>query len=319
MARLALLLWAVASIAATAWVLSQNPFVRPLVARSASEARMALDAAVARQVTLDWLIPRLDEALASDDMQRVTLLQNLAQDQRIALPAPLLNRIDAARASHEGWLATLSDCRVCMADVTQCPSLTLVASCTIPFELSPMGDAAALVRQGSALVAGDEVDEIEAGLAGVGLAASAAALVTAGGSLTLKGSATLLRVARRADALSPGMRRALSQAARNPNALQDMAVDVARLAGQTSPAEVLPILRMADHPADLHALARLSDVTRDKTRLTLEALGKARSLRLLSRVSDLALTAAGLMTLLLGQIITFALAGLKLGLRALLR
>ncbi|WP_265499459.1 hypothetical protein [Paracoccus beibuensis] len=322
LARMILLLWAVGSVAVTGWVLSQNPFVNPVIQRSAAKAQMAIEAAMAREVTPEWLVPRLQAALADDDTPRVTLLTDLGRDHDVILPPALQAQVDEARAAHEGWRAAVSDCGVCIADVTQCPSLALVASCTLPFELSPAGDAAALARQGGNLVAGGEVDEIEAALAGIGLAATVATIATAGSSLTLKGSATVLRVARRADALTPGMRRALRGATRSPApvaALSAMAGDVRKLANRTSTAEVLPLLRLADGPEDLRALARLSDVTGSDTRRTLEVLGKARSLRLLSRISDLALAAMGLIALVLAQAAALAAALLKLGLRSLLR
>jgi hypothetical protein len=159
-------------------------------------------------------------------------------------------------------------------------------------------------------------------LAGIGLAATAATVVTGGGSITLKGAATVLRVARRADALSPGMRHALAVAARSPNRrvlLAGIAASVHRIGRATSAAEVLPILRLADNPEDLKALARLSEAAGSDTRRTLEALGKARSLRLLSRISDLALAAMGLAALVIGQVAALAGALLKLAFRAAIR
>ncbi|MFC0202107.1 hypothetical protein [Paracoccus rhizosphaerae] len=321
-ARSVLLLWAVASVVATGWVLSHHPFVNPLVQRSAAEARVALSTAVARQVSLDWLVPRLQAAVAEDDMRRVTLLSDLASDHSIVLPAGLQRQVTEAMAAHESWRATISDCRLCISDVARCPSLSLVAACTLPFELSPAGDAAALARQGGNLITGAEIDEVEAALAGIGLAATISTVLTAGSSLTVKGAATVLRVARRADALSPGLRRALREAARGPApaaTLGAMAVDIRHLAARTSNAEVLSLLRHADNPRDLRALTRLSDAAGTDTGRTLEVLGKARSLRLLSRISDLALVAMGLVALVLGQLAVMAGAVVKLWLRSLLR
>ena len=100
-------------------------------------------------------------------------------------------RADAALAV--GMLDTLSDCGTCMRDVTACPSLSLIAACTLPFELSPAGDAAALIRQGGTWATGGDPDGIEAALATLGLAATAGTLVTAGSSLSIKGAATTLR------------------------------------------------------------------------------------------------------------------------------
>lgn len=320
LARLALLLWSLATVAAAGWMLAQNPFAAPLAERGLDQARAALTRAVAARATPDWIIPRLAAALEADDRRQVQLLMDLARDQATPLPPDLRARAEAALAT--GLLDSLADCGTCMRDVTACPSLSLIAACTLPFELSPAGDAAALIRQGHAWASGGDPDGVEAALASVGLAATAGTLLTAGGSLSLKGAATTLRVARRADALSPGMTRALAVAARGPDpaaALGGIAGDLRRIGAQSSVAEVLPILRLADDPADLRALARLSEAAGPRTTRTLAVLGKSDSLRLMRRVTDAALTAAALLGLVLGQVAALIGALAQMALRRAMR
>lgn len=320
LARLALLAWAVTTLLAAGWALSRHPFASPLTERGLSEARAALIRATAAQASPDWLIPRIEAALKADDRPMLQVLSDLARDQGTVLPAALDARLRAALSS--GAWRMMGDCGACMMDVTQCPSLTLVAACTLPFELSPAGDAAALMRQGHAWAAGGDPDGIEAALATLGLAATAGTLATAGQSLHLKTAATTLRVARRADALSPGMSRALVRAARGPDparALGGIAGDLQRIAGRTSPAEVLPILRLADDSAQLRALARLSDAAGPDTTRVLTVLGKARALRLMHRLTDMAMLAAGLIALVIGQVAALIGAGAQMALRRALR
>lgn len=321
-ARLALLIWAVGSVALTGWVLSQNPFAAPVIDRSLAEARLAIDRAIAARATPDWVIPQLHAALEAGDMQRLDLLADLAQDLATPLPDDLAGRVAAAQAAREGVLARLSDCGLCMTDMAACPSLTLIAACTLPFELSPAGDAAALIRQGNHYATGEPVDEVEAALAGIGFAATAAGLVTAGGSLTVKGAATTLRVARRAKALSPGMNRALVTAARSPapaKALGGMAADLRRISSSTSTPEAFTVLRHADSAEELTRLARLSEAAGPQTGHALTVLGKADSLRLLRRFADLTVSALGLIALVLGQIAALLGALIQLALRRALR
>ncbi|MFN3526312.1 MAG: hypothetical protein ACK4YU_09500 [Paracoccus sp. (in: a-proteobacteria)] len=321
-ARLALLLWAMGSVALTGWLLSRNPFAAPFIDRSLTEARFAIESAVAARATPDWLIPQLHAALEADDMQRLDLLAALAVDQNTPLPEDLATRIAQVQADRTGLWAQLSDCGTCMTDMAACPSLRLMAACTVPFELSPAGDAAALIRQSRNYVTGDEVDEVEAALAGIGIAATAAGLVTLGGSLTLKGAATTLRVARRADALSPGMNRALLAAVRGPapaQALGDMAQDLRRISRASSTPEALSVLRHADSAEDLTRLARFSEAAGPKTGRALAVLGKADSLRLLRRLGDLAMAAAGMIALVLGQIAALLGALVQMALRRALR
>ncbi|MFN4059552.1 MAG: hypothetical protein ACK4IA_02230 [Paracoccus hibiscisoli] len=319
-ARLTLLLWSLATVAAAGWMLAQNPFAAPLAERGLDQARAALTRAVAARATPDWIIPRLRDALAQDDRQMLQLLSDLAADQATPLPADLRAQVDAALSPD--LMETLADCGTCMTDITACPSLSLIAACTLPFELSPAGDAAALIRQGHAWASGGDPDGVEAALASVGLAATAGTLLTAGHSLSLKGAATTLRVARRADALSPGMTRALAVAARSPDpaaALGGIATDLRRIGTHSSIPEVLPILRLADDPADLRALARLSEAAGPRTSRTLTVLGKSDSLRLMRRVTDAALTAAALLGLVLGQIAALLGALAQMALRRALR
>ncbi|MDB6177880.1 hypothetical protein PAF17_10240 [Paracoccus sp. Z330] len=304
-ARVALLSWTAVTIAALIWTLSRNPFLAPYVAASADQARLQIETAVAGTVTEDWLAPRVETALLNRDLQELTLLRSLAQDHGIALPADLTARADQLQQEHQGVLATVNDCGRCMIDLNDCPSLQMVAACAVPFEMSPAGDVAALARQAKAKLTGAEVDTVEVALASVGLAATGGALISAGSTVSVKASATILRSARRARALSPGMQKALQDVARGARPTSDLGeilADLGIIARHSSVPEIIPILRLADNPSELRQLARLSEVTGKNTRKSLNVLGKSKSLRLLSRFSDLALTALGLIGLLLGQI-----------------
>lgn len=321
-ARLALALWAVACLAGALWGLAQNPFAAPFVERGAVEAKAALTRAMAREVTPDWLLPRLSAAIAADDPDEVALLRDIGRDHAIPAPPALDAEAEALIARHDSLLAQAGACLQCMADLSTCPSLPLIGVCALPFELSPAGDVAALGRQGANLATGEEVDGVEAGLAAVGLAATLVALPSLGSSVPVKLGASVLRVARKARALSPGMTEALRLAARGggrAERLTAVASDVTRIAAQTSPAEALRVLRLADSPAELSRLARLTDAAGPDTRKALAVLGKARSLRMLHRLSDLAVMTTGFLLSIAAQIGTLIGAILKLMLRRTLR
>lgn len=318
LARFALLAWAAATVAAAGWALAQHPFARPIIERSAEDARAALARAMTRAATPEALAAQLTAALAADDPDAIALTLAIADDHATALPADLRARAQARLDADQGWLATAESCVTCMADIRSCRSLALIGACAIPFELSPAGDVNALRRQGTAWIAGNEVDELEAALAGVGLAATAATVATLGGSAPLKIGVTTLRVARRAEALTPGLSRALIRTAREAGGAERLAAvagDVTRIARATSPAEVLGVLRLADDAADLARLARLTEVAGADSRKALALLGKARALRLLNRVSQAAVATLGLIALAVAQVTALALAALKLALR----
>uniref|UniRef100_UPI0035B4539B hypothetical protein n=1 Tax=Paenirhodobacter enshiensis TaxID=1105367 RepID=UPI0035B4539B len=324
LARLALALWTVAALSGAIWGLMQNPLAHPFTERTTQAARSALERALAEAATPDELTTRLTAAVAAQDRDRIRLLLDLAQDRHIALSEALRTGAEAALA--RDWTETAGACARCTVDVAACPSLTLIGACTLPFQISPAGDVAALGQAGWAWASGQPVDGLDAALAAVGLAATGATIASgglgAGATLPVKVGASALRIARRAKALSPGLSRALREAASEAGGtarLSTMAGDVTRIAKATSPAEVLPILRLADDEADLSRLARLSEVAGPETPRALEMLGKARSLRLLHRLGDAAIMALGGLMALIGQLGALLGAGLSAMLRRGLR
>jgi hypothetical protein len=301
-------LWIAMTLAATGWTVSQNPFAAPVLARSAEEIRLSVERIIAREVTPDWLAPRLAAALAEDDLDRARLLAELAAERGVALPADLAARLAERLAEAEGLLATLAACGSCAVDIASCPTLGMIGACALPFELSPAGDVAALGRAGVAAVTEEPVDRVEAALAGVGLAATVATVATAGSSATVKIGATTLRVARRMDALTPGLARAVEAAVERAatggatGELAAMASDFGRLREATSTAEALSLLRLAETPADLARLSRLAEATGGDTRRAVEVLGRARALRVVDRIAGLTLAAFGLLALAAAQL-----------------
>jgi hypothetical protein len=185
------------------------------VERSATEVRLSVEQAMAREVTPDWLLPRLETALAEDDRDRIAMLAGLAAEHGIPLDPATQARVDAALAD-PGFLEGAADCATCAIDIRSCESLPQIAACAIPFELTPFGDLNALRRQSTAWLYGEEVDEIETGLALAGLAATGAVVASGGGSYVVKGGLSALRSARRMGALTPGFTRVLGEAADLP-------------------------------------------------------------------------------------------------------
>ena len=320
-----------ATAAALLWVLSENPFARPLVARSATELRRALDRAVAGRVDAPWLNAELARALEAGDADRAPLLLQVAAEQvpPVAPDAALAEAADALAAETTAHAAR--DCLICMAEAGSCRSLTRIGLCLVPFELTPAGDLNALRQEAWAWLKGREVDELNAGLAIVGLGATASLVLTGGGSASAKAGATALRVARRIGALSPRFLGELSDLARlnlRPAGLWryvrgqgplDAALDTARLARleslgadltvvarNTSVAETLVLLRHVETAKDAARLARVSEAAGRDTRRYFEVLGKRRVFARLVRLGDLALTAAALIYGLALQLLTLA-------------
>jgi hypothetical protein len=297
-------IWVAATLCVSGWILSQEPFAAPVIDRTVTDIRLSLERAVAREATVEWLVPRLDQAITADDPDRVRLLLDLAAEHQRALPPALETSARALLARHDGTLAQIADCGACAVDITACRSLALISACALPFEMSPLGDLNALRRAGADWLNDADVDEVEVGLATLGLGATAATIVSGGTSATVKFGATMLRLARKMGALPTGLMRALRAAATAGDegaTLMRLVTDIGRVRDGTSTAETLTLLRLAETPDDLARLARLAEAAGPDTRKAVEVLGKARAFRLLTRVSDLAVAAIGLIALLSTQ------------------
>ena len=300
------------TLATLCFFLTQNPLAHPFVDRSIDSARLVLQRAMAREVTPGWVRAEMEQALAAEDFERVTTLAYIAADQGIAPGPKMVAQINALEARVTGTWATARDCARCIADITVCPSLTLMASCALPVELSPVGDLNALRRAGVDAVKGDEVDKIEVSLAVVGLGATAAVVVSGGTSATVKAGSTLLRLGRKLGTLSPAFLRSLRQMSNievNPaqisaysrgkvpleavldtarlSQLTAVSADLTRVVRNTSLPDALDLLRHVDSAEDAARLARVSEVAGPETRASFLVLGKARVFRAVVRLSDI--------------------------------
>ncbi|MGR3570335.1 hypothetical protein [Brevirhabdus sp.] len=322
-----LTLIALLTAASTLLALAANPFAQPLINRSTNELRQAIDRALLRELTPDRLRTEVQAALEAQDRDRLDMLLDLAQARGLTVPPDLRARTDALRDARSGLLEKASDCALCAYDITRCPTLSQMAACALPVEISPLGDLNALRRAGAAWLTGAPVDRLDTGLAVAGLSTTALVGLSAGSSLPVKLGATTLRLARRLGSLSARLGDSLADLSRRAlrwDGLADVAIgrrpldavvnagamtrlthaarDVGRLRQNTSSVETLRLLRVAETPEDLTRLARLSDATGPSTRATLDILGPSRAFRLLTRLSDLARLALGLITVLLAQI-----------------
>lgn len=327
------------------WVWQTTPFAQPLVERSTAELRLALDRALARKVDEDWVNTTLAEALGNDELDRAQMVLEIAASQRPPLTPDHDLVVLVRRMAEAAEDRATQDCLRCMVEAGTCNSLTHVGMCLVPFELTPAGDVNALRREAQAWVQGEEIDELNVGLAVVGLGATATVLVTGGSSATAKAGATALRVARRIGAVSPRFLADLTDMARldiragalfrhvfakgpldealdtaRLARLGDLATDLTRVADNTSIPETLLLLRHVDDAGDVSRLARVSDAAGHDTRKYFEVLGSRRVFAKLVRLSDVAMTAAALLYALGLQVAVMVANGLgRLGLRGLTR
>lgn len=333
------------TLVCVAWLATLSPFAAPMVQKSSAQIEAALTRAMARDVTLAWLLPRVQEAILVQDLAQLDLLLGLANDHGIVLPLRMVEDIAALDAAASGVIARGVACGTCAVDITACATLAQIGACALPFELTPAGDVNALRRAGAAYVAGEDVDDLEVGLAVLGLGATGAVLATGGSSYTIKAGTTVLRMARRLGTVTAPFAARLStllgdavrwdrmgdlaalrtQPAQLVDAtklaeLTDIGGSLGRVADTTSVAETVILLRHVDSAQDAASLARVTDALGPKTRGAFEVLGKSRVFRATVRLSDLAIGASVALIALMTQLAVFAghFCG-NMGLRALRR
>lgn len=286
------------SAAVLAWALTQNPLSAPFVERGRAELAVTLERMVRARADAAWIDAALREAVAAGDADRAAMLLELGRDLGRMPDAALVAEAEAVVEARGGWGAFASDCAACVATPAACPSVNALAACAVPFELSPLGDVAALGRAGTAWASGGEVDRLDAGLGALGLGATVAVVATGGASAPVKAGAGVLRTARRMGSLSPGVARLAMRApadAAARAALGAVAADMGRVRGAVGTVEALRLSRFVDGPADAARLSRVAEAAGPRTPRTLAVLGKGRAFRATVRLSR---AAAGTLALL---------------------
>ena len=322
-ARLALGLIAVLLCAASVWTLAQSPFAAPYRDRTEAELRIALERALQPELTSERLASRIGQALDAGQTDEAAALARMAEARGIPLPSETRAALETAQNDSGGAAACLS----CAWDPANCADFSQVAACNLPAELTPLGDMNAIRRGVQDWLSGQDVDRVDLSLGIVGLAATAAILITAGSSASIKAGATVLRVARRAGALTPAiadevaelavraidwdalgsvvLRRAGADSLLTPSAgrLADMAADVGRIGASTDAGDTLALLRFAESSDELATVARVAEAAGPETRGVFALLGKARAIRAAKRLTELAWLAIGLLSALAAQVL----------------
>lgn len=312
------------------WLLTLSPFTDPVVQRGSDQLRLHLDTMMQREVTPDWLAAEAEVALQTEDLDRMRLILDLANEFGHSLPPNLLDRIAAFEAERSGLIARGLSCGRCAIDLKSCESLAQMGFCGMTFEMTPAGDLNAVRRAGVVYLKGESVDRLDLGLAVLGLGATTATMGTGGSSYTVKIATTLVRAARRVGTLTPALARrlaALVQGAVKWDRMGDLVrlrigpeemIDTAKLdelsvigrslsdvARNTSAADAIALMKFVDEPKDAARLAQVSDAAGPATRSRLEVLGKRRVFSAAVRLGDLAISTAAALGLLIFQVAGF--------------
>ena len=295
-----------------------------------AEARLALDRAIKTRLTPDWVGAELDAAVDREDRDRTELLLALVARNRIPVADSHIARARKYVEREKGILARLGRCAACTADPAECRTPSVFLVCNVPTEFTVIGDAKTLVGAGAAAATGNTVDRIDVALAAVGIAASVLTPLTGGASYSVKAGATTLRVARRMGLQGRGVGQILAKAANIPfwwkkiddfvrtgnldvltdtrrfRGILDLSRHISTVAQHAGPVDAIFLLKHVEKGMDAAELARVTKVAGKRTRQAVELLGLPKAARAVRRLSDLLMTAIGLIVALVGQVTALA-------------
>jgi len=326
--RLILLLVLAGSLAGTSLTaarIASDPLLAPFVEASKDQIAAATERMLITAATPETLSAHIANRLAESPRNWLALdaLVDLAYERKISLPSALNAAVQTAREDDHSYYATVTSCATCAYDPAQ-RSLSEVMICQAPIALTPIGDIAGITRAGVAYASGDEVDQIDLALSVVGLGATAAILASGGSSGVVKAGASLAKLARKMDRLSPRLVEMAIDAARAGvnwaalpavRSLDDLTAairteaflpltntltDLSRLNTATDATTALHLLPMVDDANDARRLANAAEALGPKLVGRAEVLGKARLFRATLRFSETAWAlGAGLVGLML--------------------
>ncbi len=145
-------------------------------------------------------------------------------------------------------------------------------------DLFVFGDIRDAAREGTRYLMGEHADLWIFGLAGVGLAVTAATYVSAGAAMPERIGLSFVKAARRTGHLNPALAvRAAREAVKVEQAdgLVTLAENAGRVETKAGAQAALDGLAIAERPEDMSRLARLASAKDGKTRAIIELLGRA--------------------------------------------
>ena len=320
----------IVSVIAAIWLAMVTPSSRMLIDAGSDLIEARIAKVLVTEFDQGWLDNTLRTELLKPQINWVLVdsTMEIARDQGLTPPTNIANALAIATRRDRGTLGLIDNCRACAMGEVNCRFADGMA-CAIGVELTPIGDARVLIEEGNNYLSGNDVDQISVTLAGVGLGATLAILVSGGSSLAVKSGAGLLKIARRAGRLTASMQAVLVRMGRNiikwdrlptsPRKLIDpaayraainmpVATGAAALAADLNVtrkamplAHSVTMLRYMDTAGDARRIGKISTAAGAKSVAMVQRLGKSRVLRMTARFSRTARAMIGLAGVLAAQ------------------
>jgi hypothetical protein len=232
----------------------------------------ALDARFNRQTAER----EIGEALASGDVDLAQSFVALAADRGVAVDPALIAKVKDAGVKQSSIANTAG--RFVHGLWTGEPSDLASLAGTAAGDLFVFGDIRDAAREGTRYLMGERYDPWILGLAGVGIAITAATFASAGVTAPERVGLSLVKAARRTGRLNPAL---MARAAREAVKVEEaggvvaLAENTGRIEAKAGTQAAMDSLAVAEQPQDMARLARLSAAKGGKTRAIIKLLGRA--------------------------------------------
>jgi hypothetical protein len=306
-ARIALPLVLALAFAGAGLALAPRAFEAAHLLAAQDDPVALADHALARSFDGETAAREIATALAAGDADLAASVLELARDRNVPVDAVLAEKVDAANAAAATAARSLAS--FARGLVTGEPGDVSGLVGTAAGDLFVFGDIRDALREGARLAGGQDADELILGLAGVGLAITAATYATGGVAAPARVGMTVVKAARRTGRLGGAMAAWIGRSVREVvdwSALRhavrgasltapaaaaraaraavkvEKARDLVRFAGDVGRVQTragtraaLDGLKLAEGPRDMSRLARLSAAKGGKTRAILKLAGRA--------------------------------------------
>ena len=249
----------------------------------AAQARLAVDdpvqisdRALDRVFDQEVAEREIRAALATGDNDLAQSFVELAADRSVAINPALADDVKQAQVKAGSVSGTAG--RFIQGLWTGEPVDGASLAGTAVGDLFVFGDIRDAAREGTRYLTGKPADPWILGLAGVGIAITAATYVSAGVTTPARVGLTLVKAARRTGRLNPVLAVRIAREAvkvEEAGGLVELVGNVGRVETKAGTQAALDSLKVAEGPQDVSRLARLAAAKGTKTRAIIKLLGRA--------------------------------------------
>ncbi|HYS48540.1 MAG TPA: hypothetical protein VEM36_07190 [Xanthobacteraceae bacterium] len=212
----------------------------------------------------------IEAALAADDPELAQSFVELAGQRGIDVDPDLAGKVEADNGAASSLGATAW--RFARGFVTGNPQDIASLAGTAAGDLFVFGDIRDAARETAHVLRGEEPNRLLLGLSLGGIAVTASAYASLGAAAPARVGLSLIKAAGKSERAGARLARVLRF--ERPAALIEAAGNVGRVQAKAGSRAALETLRLAEHPKDLGAFARLAAAKGGSTRAVVKLLGR---------------------------------------------